>query len=395
MKLIFTILILLMSYMVKSEELFATSKKSLESNIVLLKDKKYLVAGGNQFKSLWTRDFCHSVKGLLLIGQEELVKNQLNFLIKNVSEDGLVPLYADSISPMVRGVAESVNQLIGTNFNVPITDKIKTYYRVNGKYNAIDSNLMLLIASYDYYQFTHDKEWWNRNQGAFKRIFDYYESKKNNGLIVQGPHSDWQDSIKRSGKIFLTNAQYYYVGKQFYFMNETELDLLADKIKSQFYSEKYNLFLNEKDKEIVSLEGNLFAIEHNLFLSSNVLYQNLKNYPLYTKNAIPGFANYPSYSKKELYLQVKVSGLSEYHGKLYWSWLMAYAGIIAIKQKDFALANDIKNKLAEIATRDGVISEIYLNDENLSLFETKLYRSEAPFSWGAAYVINFLGHLSK
>ena len=43
------------------------AKESLEKNIVRLPQGDFLAAGGNQFGSLWTRDFCFSVPALLTL----------------------------------------------------------------------------------------------------------------------------------------------------------------------------------------------------------------------------------------------------------------------------------------------------------------------------------------
>lgn len=89
-------------------------------------------------------------------------------------------------------------------------------------------------------------------------------------------------------------------------------------------------------------------------------------------------------------MQVKVVGLREYHGNLFWSWLMAYSGKVAKKMGDDELYGKIEQTLQTMAQRDGVIHEIYTNDDEHAPFKTRLYFSEGPFSWGASSVIEML-----
>ena len=113
------------------------AKESLEKNIVRLPQGDFLAAGGNQFGSLWTRDFCFSVPALLTLKKYALVKNHLSYLINNRRSDGLIPIYADSINPMRRVILGSVNRTLGTHVQYKITKNIKPYFKASGKLYAI------------------------------------------------------------------------------------------------------------------------------------------------------------------------------------------------------------------------------------------------------------------
>lgn len=382
---------MLISTQVFAADVGAVAKKSLETNIVKLDKGLFLSAGAHQFKSFWTRDFCFSSRGLLAINRGDVVKSHLNYLINHRRADDLVPLYVDSIQPVNRVISDTLFKTVRlTNLSLPITNDIKPYYLVNNQHEAIDSNLMVLYASQLYAKETKDTAWFNANQTAFRKIFDYYKTKKQGLLIQQNEHADWQDSAQRKGFTFFTNLLYYHMAREFKFMNDVELQQLRNKIVEVFYNKQMGVFISMAGRNNVSLEGNLWAIEHNLIANGEILYKNLTNHPLYTKYKLPGFATYPSYTKDDTYIQVKVVGLQEYHGNIYWSWLIAYAAKIAHKMNDIPTYNRIYANLNEMVQRDNTIYEIYNNNTNLTPFKSLLYQSEAPFSWGSAFVVDMI-----
>ncbi|MGZ3691093.1 MAG: hypothetical protein ACXVAX_06305, partial [Pseudobdellovibrio sp.] len=306
------------------------ARTSIQTNIVTLKSGAFLSAGAHQFRSFWTRDFCFSSRGLLAINKAYVVKNHLTYLINHRRNDDLVPLYVDSMTPTNRVISDVIFKAIRLpDTSLPITDDIKPYYLVNNKYEAIDSNLMVLYASLLYFQKTNDTAWFNSHQADFKRIFDFYNKKKSGVLIIQNEHADWQDSAKRKGIMFFTNLLYYHMAKEYKFMNEADLENLRNKIVEVFYEKHSGLFRSMQGRDNISLEGNLWAIENNLIANRDVLYKNLTNHALFTKYKSPGFATYPSYTPDDTYIQVKIVGLQEYHGNIYWSWLMAYSAKVA------------------------------------------------------------------
>jgi hypothetical protein len=366
------------------------ARASLEVNIVHLKSGDFLAAGPHQFKSLWTRDFCFSVPALLTLKKYSLVKNQLNYLITNRRSDGLVPIYADSMSPMQRVTLASVNNILGTNFNYPITDKLTPYFKASGKFPTIDANILILLASYEYYQATLDQEWWEKNQKNFREIYNYYQKFTQDGLIFQGAFSDWQDSSKRVGKTFFTNLLYLEVSKYFHFLSHSELDLLTNKIHETFYDPSTGLYFSVAGEPYISIDGILWALQKKLMPNLDAMYFALKKHPLWNRFEIPGYATFPSYPKSWIISHVKLSGLSEYHGNLSWSWLIALSSTVAKQYGDLVEAERISSKLQEILLRDNFVGEIYESKNNYRLFHSSLYKSENPFSLGSAFVIEML-----
>lgn len=364
------------------------AKPALEKNIVRLNAGSFLSAGANQFRSFWTRDFCFSSRGLLAIGRQDVVKNQLNYLLSHRRADGLVPLYIDSMKPTDRVIAGVVLHALNLNPALPLTNGINAFYLVNNKYEAIDSNLMVLYAAKMYMNKTNDTVWFNQHLSAFRHVFNFYRSKINDSLIQQPEHADWQDSAKRQGKTFFTNLLYYQVARDYGFLSADDLLKLRNKIVEVFYDRRSGLFRSMAGRNNISLDGNLWAIEYNLIANTDILYRNLTHHALFNAYSLPGFATYPSYSDEDMYLQVKVVGLREYHGRLLWSWLMAYAAKIAYLKHDQANFQKIYSELERMINRDRTVFEIYNNDREKMPFSSMLYTSESPFSWGAAFVID-------
>lgn len=375
------------------------ARQSLESNIVKLKAGHFLSAGAHQFKSFWTRDFCLSSKGLVAINRADVLKEHLSYLIFNCRADNLVPLYVDSMAPVNRVIMASAFKTFGLgNISLKITDKINPFYLVNNVYEAIDSNLMVLYASWVYRNSTKDDSWFNSHKEQFQKIFDFYNSKMDDGLIVQGEHADWQDSAQRKGKMFFTNLLYYHMACEYGFLTSTQQGVLKQKILTTFLDAKSGLFISMAGRENISLEGNLWAIEYGLLTDAKKLYEKLKQHPLFTVGPIPGFATYPSYTKQDTYIQVKIVGLQEYHGNMYWSWLMGFSAKVAFLMGDEATCFKIKSKIEKVLLRDQVVKEIYVHDDQLTPFKSFCYQSEYPFSWGAAFILDFckiIGELSK
>ena len=294
------------------------------------------------------------------------------------------------MNPMVRVVAGSVNQAIGTKLHFKVSEKIKPYYVATGKFPTIDANILVLKGAYEYYQATRDEEWWQSNQKAFQDIYDYYKNFQDDGLIVQGAFSDWQDSSKRLGKTFFTNLLFLDVSKSFHFLSATELEKLTLKIHETFYDKKSGLYFAVLGSPYISIDGILWAIDKQLMPLSDLLYERLKQHPLWNQYSTPGFTTYPSYPRDWIATHVKLSGLAEYHGNLSWSWIMAYSSLVAFKHGDIQQATKISKTLEGMILRDKDVREIYYSKGEHLPFHSALYQSEAPFSWGAAFVVEML-----
>ncbi len=82
--------------------------QTLRKNMIKTPEGLLLAAGGHQFRTLWVRDFCYSVPGLLQMGQADLVEKQIRFIVRYKCEDGLLPRGFDVLSPKLRVLLHTV-----------------------------------------------------------------------------------------------------------------------------------------------------------------------------------------------------------------------------------------------------------------------------------------------
>ncbi len=376
------------------ESLQFFAKKALEKNSVHLLNGPVLVAGKNQFRSMWTRDFCFAARGLIAIGSFDVVKNHLHFLLQNIRQDGLVPRTVDSMLPRYRVTRNSIRYLFGFGSIPEITDPLIIEYKDEHGTEAIDSNLLVILTALTYVEVSKDLDWLRAHEEAILKAFHFYDNKMDDGLIVQKKFSDWQDSVKREGKTFYTNLLYWIVCNklrhfsQFQIQSEM-LEILTKNLVLHFYDSKSGLFLSLINEKYISLDANLLAIEFGFSgINSFDLYEALKKHELWNKYSLPGFNTVPNYPSSWRHLAVKIAGLGHYHDEVYWSWLMALSSKVAYRMGDKQEAFKILNRLQDIVIRDQAVREVYQNEEELRPWESWLFKSEEDFSWGSGMILD-------
>jgi hypothetical protein len=77
-----------------------------------------------------------------------------------------------------------------------------------------------------------------------------------------------------------------------------------------------------------------------------------------------------------------------------WTWLVALQAQAAHRTKNFADRDERLQFLTTQSQNTGVITEI-IDSETLLPFRSLLYRSEQPFSWGAAMTVWVLGAIEN
>jgi hypothetical protein len=363
--------------------------ESLRANIVHLPSGKFLTAGQHQFQTLWTRDFCHAVRGLLLAGEDEVAENHLARLLSNLREDGLVPRVLDNYPVQLRVAWQTFRTLVpkapGLEFREPLTPR---YIDEHGS-NAYDSNVLLLLAA-----LRMPLDFWRMHEVGLRRVWGWYEDKFRDGLIHQPPFSDWQDTTKREGKTYLLNLLLFLVATRLKGRGwEITLDLGAyrQRIFDAFLSD--NLFRSLEGSDVISIEGNLMALEAQEFLNAEEkrrLWSALNQHPLVTLDGAIGRCSYPDWPSVELAWHIRFANLERYHGSLSWSWIAGLGLKVAqvMGDEDFTLRQQAH--LQRLLTRDRSVVEIYDPAEDFRPWRSWLLKAERPFAWGAAYVLDAL-----
>lgn len=384
--------------------LFRLAEASLVANIVTLGSGTYLTAGRNQFKTLWTRDFALAARGLLQIGRADVVRNHLGRLIeKRRPSDALVPRVMDSMKVGWRVVRKFLTQMVPPSIrwfdsDPPILDPLVPEYQDEHGTEAIDSNLLVLLASLQYVASTGDREWWNVHEPALRQIYHYYDEKLSDGLVRQARFSDWQDSVRREGRAFYTNLLYSTVSERLAIemswpISAEKRNRLRSEIQNVFFDPASGLFRSLEGYSQISVDGNLLAIDLGFYPPASeparALYANLKKHPLWNgPGGIPGQVTVPAYPPDWKSLAVRFVNLRNYHEDLYWSWLMALSGKVALLVGDRAEGERIYATLEAIVRRDGAVAEIFVPEPLLPVWRSRFFSAEMPFSWGAAFAVD-------
>jgi len=379
---------------------------SLAANIHDLDEGPFLSAGKNQFKSLWTRDFCWSVKGLLASGRSDVVKNQLDTLLGQLQPGThLLPRTLDTMDPKKRVLLASLSRVLPfIKPEQPLEGPLHPEYQDQNGQIAIDGNALAILATLDYVDATGDRAFLAAHQAELVEALRFYDAHMQGGLVTQPPFSDWQDSVKREGATFYTNVLYQRVLERL--QGNPAFGITADQVQAHrqatdaaFFDASTGMYRSVAGRPQVSLDGNLLAIDLGYLAPDSAragaVYAAVKASPFWSRTGTPGFDTYPDYAATDRSLSVNLSGLGHYHDELQWSWLMALSGKVAIEMGDLEGAHKSLGKLQQLAQRDGGIAEIYTAGAEAKPVSTLLYRSEQPFSWGAAYAVDALATLAR
>jgi hypothetical protein len=381
------------------DALLSIAVASLTRNIVELACGPYLCAGRGQFRGLWTRDFCFSAPALLEVGRVDVVRNQLSALIRNRrASDSLVPRLMDSLAPGWLRVARhcALRWMPFGSRELPLGDVLVPEYRSEHGVEAIDSNLLVLLTATEYVRASGDTAWWERHERDLVDIYGYYAPRVQGDLIDQPAFSDWQDSARRRGTTFYTNLLYQVVTERLtphraFGIERGRAERIRERIEAEFLDPEHGLYRSVRRRPHVSLDGQLLALELGYLpvdgRRAADLYRWLKTHVLWSRGGMPGSSTVPDYPAHWISLSTRLVGLSGYHDRIRWSWLMGLAARVALKMGDKTGAHDILMRLEQIARRDGTIHEIYFENSPYLPWRSPLYVSEADFSWGSACVI--------
>ena len=222
-------------------------------------------------------------------------------------------------------------------------------------------------------------------QNELNKVWHWYDDKFKDGLIYQSSFSDWQDTTNREGYTFLLNLFYYMAGTAL----GKDLEGLKKKIKESFFDGK--VFLSLKSYGQVSVEGNLFAILDENFLTTEekeALWENLKSHPIIALDQAIGRCSYPDWPSHDLAWHIKLANLKRYHGSLSWSWLMGLGLKTCLYMNDQKMLEMQLAHIEKLLLRDGEVYEVYDPEKNFLPWGSWLIKSEHPFAWGAGYLVH-------
>jgi glycogen debranching enzyme len=375
--------------------LWTIAADALTSNRVQLGERTLLTAGGNQFGSMWTRDFAYAARGLLALGDATTVRDHLDTILENTGEDQIVPRVVDTISIARRVVFGMLRGRLGMRARRPsrkVSGKLHAQIYDEHGSPSLDSNFLVIATAFRYAEASGDAAWLDARRPRLRALYDALRRYRDDsdGLIVQPKYSDWQDSVRREGRTFYINLLHAHVAGQL----GVATDALDATVRGAFFDTATGLFRSLVGHELVSLDGNLLAIDLGFVRNdeARALYARLKHSELWSRGGLPGSNTVGDYPRGWAHWPARLAGLTHYHDRLHWSWLTGLSGKIAHAMGDEPEARRIFDGLAAMAERDGTIAEIYRERHGaLVPFRSLLYRSEAPFSWGAGMILDALG----
>lgn len=376
------------------EFLWETARKALEANSVKSREGRLTVAGGHQFKTFWVRDFCFSVPGLLALGHVQPVRSQIEICYRYQRKDGLIARGFDVVNPKLRVAAQTIRYEGKWDY---ANRNLKAEYLGEHGTPAVDSCLLTLLASLQWMEKSGNRFFLENYSGQMERAFQFILNSREGDLLTQPAFSDWQDSARRKGETFYLNLLFVRVLERLQNLDVKwaaleNLETWKRRLWDAFYDGDTGLFFSQTGHKQYSLETILWCIEEDTFhgfIARETLWKNLVSSPLWS--TMPGRPVDPEYPARDVSWSVKLVGLRHYHDRFYWSWLMAESLKVALLMNAQDEVTRIANELEKLARTHGTIHEIY-EVEGSSLIPVKraLYRSEFPFSWGAAKILEAL-----
>lgn len=367
---------------------------TIRANLVDTEYGPLLAAGGNQFRTFWTRDFCFSVSGLLEEGYADLVLRQLEVIFKFKSSQNVLPRGLDQIPPQYRVVWNTFFR----GRPVPFLTKkalLKPEYLGEHGTPAFDSNLLFIQAACLWA--LHQQKPLFLSPLEIQDLLSFYQPFTHDGLLQQPPFSDWQDSARREGAVLHTQLLYFdtlqllthFDGFDFF---KPALQR-SQTILSQWPRSKEGLFHEGPSTTQISLDSHCRLLGASSLLSKMEraeLYLVLKESALWQSGSLPGQPVFPDHPNDQISWTCRSVGLRHYHDRFYWGWLMAEAARVAYLFEDPVEGDRILGLLEE-ATSGSFLSEIFeFKNSKLTPVKRGLYESENPFSWTASKCLEAL-----
>jgi glycogen debranching enzyme len=321
-----------------------------------------IYAGASHFRDYWARDSLFACLGALAIGDTAQVRATVQHFLDTLRSDGHVPLRIGARSEVAR------------YFGLP-TRTGAVHAQDKGQNDSYDSNTLLLIVADEYERATGDRF----DRERILQVIAWLDAHDHNALLLQGPYSDWEDSISVTGARLYTNVCY-----------ARALDAAARLTRNKTYAARAKKTRaaiqnwwnkdhftdgTKRDASVVMTAGNLLAIVWGVATKQQSK-QILARIAQRETVCPPGGWFAPS--TREVYTPFFLIGLADYHGAMEWSWLAGleiWALRVAGMNKEAAQRTRAFEKLARAY---GGVHEVYDSDKPVRRW---FYKSETNFAW--------------
>jgi glycogen debranching enzyme len=377
--------------------------RALRGNLQRLKgdrDRVVACAGPGPYKSIWTRDFCFSVGGLLQAGETAAVRDTLTELLAQQREDGLLPRLLDW-------------GLSGTHFAraifgrlIPLRQPLAPNFTSEHGVSAIDSNALIVWAAARYAITENRPAWAGLVLPQLERAMAWYETCLDNGQITQARFADWKDTVStRSGSVFFTQVLYWRalsaMSELYGFLGRTRA---AEDWKSRartfqrrthqaFWDPQQGYFFDTLRHRRLSCDGNLAAAAWG-FCDDDAAARILRAIDragLWTRWGPRAAEPYPLGQKSG---KAIVSGLAGHHDEFIWLWTSALALQTLARLNRQRLLDDLSQSIAGLLIKTGRVAEVYRPRDGREV-RTWLYRCKHPFTWSAGMLLEAFAEIAS
>jgi glycogen debranching enzyme len=356
--------------------------------------KLILGAGLRHFREPWARDFGFASFGLVELNEARVIRETLEVFLRFQRPDGQFPVKVHST-----GI---VNRYLHAKFGrqQPTTNPLRPKYITGHRTVSLDGNALLVIAALNYLKHFNDEPFIHTYWQPLKQALHWLEEQAlgEDGLLHQGPYTDWADTIARAGCVHYTNVLYWkavqdfaadafkygYAADHHYFQERAAQ--LKQAINAYFWRDELGYYLTSHRFDMLNSDGNLLAVAWGLVDASqaNAILDSMDKYGMALP--VPTRVTNRSYGRQHVALENRLGGLPHYHTSAAWLWLGAWHIIALARTGRLAEAKELLERLSAVVVRDRVVHEVY--DTHGRYLSTFWYTSEAPLTWSAALIIH-------
>jgi len=373
---------------------FEIALKSLRENY----ESNIIMAGRNNYREPWARDFSFASLGAVEVGDFEAVKKTLELFLRYQGMNGMFPLRVESSTLVMKGLSVVIGAAGSSGGKV--REKTVPRYCTDYFTVPVDQNPLLVIAAVNYIKKSRDIAFAHRHFSDFERAVKWSLSQDVDGdyLVEQDPFADWADTVMgRNGKVLYTNVCFYkalkemeeYAGLLGHWKKSIQYNSMAEKVKRalnrKFWLSKKGYYRNTEKISNLSADGNVLSIVWGVAdeRKGEAIEESISRFGM--EKPVPLRAAHPRYDFYSVSGLAHFSGMGGYHDRWSWLWLGAFDCVAKHVLWDRKGAERELGRIAEIIVRDGTVYEIY--DPRGRPVHTKFYKSDAPFSWSAGTFI--------
>lgn len=343
-----------------------------------------IVASIDHFSDFWARDSFFASWGLLVTGETERVKSNLELFIKYQKKNGQIP----------RRIDRCVTGLHYLGFKIK-RKMLSPKYAGAHLIPALDPNLLLIITSHRYITKTDDQDFLKRHFGPLNKAMDWLRNYEKDGMLYEGALANWMDTVVKKGTVFYTNVLYAEALRSL-----SDLCLLAGKrAHAESYHQKYKELKAKLNAEFwnghyyidwvdgrkrfdyFSTDGNVLAILFGM-VSEKQVKKIIETIEKNWLDVIPMRTNHPEYPWKQVAFWMFLRGTSGYQNAYAsWLWLGSVYAVALDKNGYHKKAERIHKRMASIIEKYGAVYETY--SPTGEPYKGWLWTSTKSFAWSA------------